>query len=201
MLKNWRDVLIWDRAEDTDGVSERHERGVSHPQWEECSTDVKKGIRLYLLKTHPCRKVIGKHLSPGKSLKRPLWWGWGKVFMLLKLKLQYFGHLMWIAILLEETRMLGKTEDRRREGNKGWDGWMASPIPWTWTQANSRRWWRTGKPGVLQSTGSQGVGHDWVTEQQHGTPNETMDKMLNCSFFLKICGLIEVKVEENSGFL
>ena len=41
------------------------------------------------------------------------------------------------------------------EGNKGWDGWMASPIQWTWTWANSRRWQGTGKPGMLQSMGSQ----------------------------------------------
>ena len=52
------------------------------------------------------------------------------------------------------------------EGIRGWDGWMASSMQWTWTWANFRRWWRTGKPGVLQSTGSQRVGHDWVTEQQ-----------------------------------
>ena len=39
--------------------------------------------------------------------------------------------------------------------NRGWDGWMASPTWWTWVWANSRRWWRTGKPGVLQSVGSQ----------------------------------------------
>ena len=37
-------------------------------------------------------------------------------------------------------------------GNRGWDGWMASPTQWTWTWANSRRQWKTGKPGMLQST-------------------------------------------------
>ena len=59
---------------------------------------------------------------------------------------------------------------RAGEGlDRGWDGWMASPIQWTWTWANSRRWWGTGKPGVLQSMGSQGVGHHWVTEQQQQT--------------------------------
>ena len=53
-----------------------------------------------------------------------------------------------------------------REGDdRGWDGWMASPTQWTWIWASSRRCWRTGKPGVLQPMGSQGVGHDWVTEQ------------------------------------
>ena len=49
--------------------------------------------------------------------------------------------------------------------DRGWDGWMASPIRWTWVLANSGRWWKTGKPGMLQSMGSQLVGHNWATEQ------------------------------------
>ena len=48
--------------------------------------------------------------------------------------------------------------------NRGWDGWMTSPTRWTWVWANSRSWWWTGKPGVLQSMGSQTVRHDWVSE-------------------------------------
>ena len=44
------------------------------------------------------------------------------------------------------------------------DGWMVSPTQWTWVWASCRRWWWTGKPGVLQSMGSQRVGHDWGTE-------------------------------------
>ena len=48
-------------------------------------------------------------------------------------------------------------------GNRGWDGWMASATQWTWVWANSRRSWRTGKPGVLQSMASQRVGHNlWL---------------------------------------
>ena len=47
--------------------------------------------------------------------------------------------------------------------DRGWDGWMASS---TWVWANSGRWWRTGKPSVLQSMGSQRVRHDWEAEQQ-----------------------------------
>ena len=54
----------------------------------------------------------------------------------------------------------------REGGDRGWDGQMASPIQWTWVWADSGRWWRTGKPGVLQSMGSQRVRHDLVTEQQ-----------------------------------
>ena len=48
--------------------------------------------------------------------------------------------------------------------DRGWDGWMASPTQWTWVWANSGSWWWTGKPGVLQSKGSQRVGDDRVTE-------------------------------------
>ena len=51
------------------------------------------------------------------------------------------------------------------EGNeRGWNGWMASPTRWTWVWVNSRSWWWTGRPGMLQSIGSQRVRHDWATE-------------------------------------
>ena len=49
-------------------------------------------------------------------------------------------------------------------GDRGWNGWMASPTQWTWVWVNSGSWWWTGKPGVLQSMGSQRLRHDWVTE-------------------------------------
>ena len=51
--------------------------------------------------------------------------------------------------------------------NSGWDSWMESLTQWTWVWANSRRWWRTEKPGMLQSTGLQRAKHDQGTEQQH----------------------------------
>ena len=97
---------------------------------------------------------ILKEISPGISLEG----------LMLKLKLQHFGHLMWRTDLLEKTLMLGKIEGRRRRGQQGWDGWMASLTRRTWVWASSRGWWWTGKPGVLQSMGSQRVGHDWETE-------------------------------------
>ena len=57
---------------------------------------------------------------------------------------------------------------RFKAGGEGddrwWDGWMASLTQWRWVWVNSRGWWRTGKPGVLQSMESQRVGHDWVSE-------------------------------------
>ena len=83
----------------------------------------------------------------------------------LMLKFQYFDHLMWRADLLEKTLMHRKIEGRRRWGNRGWHGWIASLTQWTWIWANTGSKWRTGKPGMLQSMGSQKVGQDLVTEQ------------------------------------
>ena len=77
--------------------------------------------------------------------------------LMLNLKLQYFGHQMPTDNSLEKYLILGKTEGRGEEGIRGWDGWMASPMQWTWTWANSRRWWGTERSGVLQSMGSQRV--------------------------------------------
>ena len=96
---------------------------------------------------------ILKEISPEYSLEG----------LMLKLKLQYFGHLMQRTDSLEKTPMLGKMEGKRERGGRGWDGWIASPT-WTWVWASSGCWLWTGKPGMLQSMGSQRFRHDWVTE-------------------------------------
>ena len=83
---------------------------------------------------------------------------------MLKLKLQYLGHLMWRADSFEKTLMLGNIEVGGEGDNRGWDGWMVSPTQWTWVWVSSGSWWWTGRPGVLQSIGSQRVGHDRVTK-------------------------------------
>ena len=59
-------------------------------------------------------------------------------------------------------------------GDKRWDGWIALPTQWKWVWVNSRRWWRTGKSGMLQFMRSQRVRHDWVNEQQ-------INKQCGCS--------------------
>ena len=100
---------------------------------------------------------ILKEISPEYSLEG----------LMLKLKLQYFGHLMWRTDSLEKTLMLGKIEGRRR---RRWQRmrWL-DDITYSMNMSLSklRSWWWTGKPGMLQSMGSQRVGHDcseWVTE-------------------------------------
>ena len=95
---------------------------------------------------------ILKQISPGCSLEG----------LMLKLKLQHFGHLMRRADSLEKTLMLGKIKEKGT--TRGWDGWMASPTQWTWVWVDSGSWWWTGRPGMLWFMGSQKVRHDWVAE-------------------------------------
>ena len=99
-------------------------------------------------------QFILKEISPEYSLEG----------LMLKLKLQYFGHLMGRTDSFEKTLMLGKIESWRRRGQQRMRWLDASPNQWTRAWVNSRSWWWTGRPGVLQSKGSQRVGHDWVTE-------------------------------------
>ena len=96
-----------------------------------------------------CNQSILKEISPEYSLEG----------LMLKLKLQSFGHLMWRADSFEKTLMLGKIEGKRRRGQQRWDGWMASLTQWTWVWVNSGNWQCQGKPGMLQSKGWQRVGH------------------------------------------
>ena len=72
----------------------------------------------------------------------------------------------------ERLKAGGEGEDRGR------DGWMASLTRWTWVWAISRRWWWTGKPGVLQSIGFQRVRHDWETELNWINPGIYISKPL-----------------------
>ena len=65
---------------------------------------------------------------------------------------------------LEKTLNLGKMRAGGEGDDRGWDGWMASLTQWTWVWVNSGSWLWTGRPDMLQSMGSQRVGHDWVTK-------------------------------------
>ena len=97
---------------------------------------------------------ILKEINPGCSLEG----------LMLKLKLQYFGHLMWRVDSLEKTLMEGGMGAGGEGDKRGWDGWMPSRTRWTWVWVNSGNWWWTGRLGMLWFMGSQRVGHDWATE-------------------------------------
>ena len=84
--------------------------------------------------------------------------------LMLKLKLQYFGHLMRRVDSLEKPWCWEGRGAGGQGDDRGWDGWMASVTQWTWVWVNSGSWWWTGRPGVLRFMESQRVGHDWATE-------------------------------------
>ena len=94
---------------------------------------------------------ILKEISPEYSLEG----------LMLKLKLQYFGHLYEELTHLKRPWCCKRLTAGGEGANRWWDGWMASPIQWTWVWVDSGSWWWAGRPGVLQSLGSQRVRHDW----------------------------------------
>ena len=133
------------------------------------------GCQSWTIKKAKRRRIDSSELWCWKRLLRVLWtarrsnqsvlnihckdWCWSCIFG------QYFGHLMWRTDSLEKTLWCWERLKAGREGdNRGWDGWMASPTQRTWVWVNFRCWWWTGRPGVMQSMGSQRVRHDWETE-------------------------------------
>ena len=122
---------------------------------------------------------ILKEISPGCLLEG----------LMVKLKLQYFGHLMWRVVLLEKTWCWEGLGAGGEGDDRGWDGWMASPTRWAWVWVNSGvcdgqgglacwdSWsrkemdmteqlnWTDGQ-GILACCSMRGrrVGHSWATE-------------------------------------
>ena len=90
---------------------------------------------------------ILKEINPGCSLEG----------LMLKLKLQYFGHLMQRAYSLERPWCWERLKKGGEGDDRGWDGCMASLTQWTWVWVDSESWWWT-------FMGSQRVGHYWATE-------------------------------------
>ena len=93
---------------------------------------------------------ILKEISPEYSLEGRCW-SWNSNTLATRGK--ELTHSNW------ERLKVGEEGDSR-----GWDGWMASPMQWTWVWVSSRNWWCTGKPDVLQSVGFQSDGHEWATK-------------------------------------
>ena len=138
---------------------------------------------------------ILKEISPGCSLEA----------LVLKLKLQYFGHLMWRAESFEKTLILGKIEGRRRRGQQR-TRWLDGITDWMdLGLGGSGSWWWTGRPGVLRFMVSQWVGCDWVTELNWSDFEKLRERKISCpdlfSYLLTILMLIIkiLHVKEWSG--
>ena len=93
---------------------------------------------------------------------------------ILRLKLQYFDHLIRRVDSLERPWCWEGLGAGGEGDNRGWDGWMASLTQCTWVWLNLRSWWWTGRPGVLRFMGSQRIGHDWATEMNWTELNWTV---------------------------
>ena len=116
--------------------------GVAEDSWE------------FLWTARRSNQLLLKEINPEYLLER----------LMLKLKLQYFGHLLRKADSFVKTLMLGKIKGGRRRGWQRMRWLYGSPTRWTWVWVGFGSWWRTGKPGMLQSTGSQRVSPNWATE-------------------------------------
>ena len=103
---------------------------------------------------------ILKEISPEYSLEG----------LMLKLKLQSLATWCEELTYLKRTWCLERLKAGGEGDDRGWDSWMASLTWWKWVWASSESWWWTGKPGVLQSMGSQRVRHDWETELNQQGP-------------------------------
>ena len=99
-------------------------------------------------------QFILKEISPGCSLEG----------LMLKLKLQYFGHLIQSTDSLERPWYWERLKAGGEGDNGGWYFWMASLTWWTSVWARSWSWWWTGRPVMLQFMVSHRVRHDWVTQ-------------------------------------
>ena len=137
------------------------------------------GCESWTVKKSECRRIDAFELWCWRRLLRVPWTArksnqsilkeispeYSSEGLLLKLKLQYFGHLMQRIDSLEKTLMLAKTEGRRRRGQQRMrclDG-ITESMDMS-SSKTPRSWWWTGKPGLLQSTMWQRVRHDWAPE-------------------------------------
>ena len=100
-----------------------------------------------------CKEIQLVHSKGNQSW---IWcWSWNSNILALQCEEPTHWKRPWCW---ERLKARGEGDDR------GWDGWMASPTQCTWIWVNSGSWWWTGRPGMLQSMGSQRVGHNWATE-------------------------------------
>ena len=147
------------------------------------------GCESWTIKKDECRRIDAFELWCWRRLLRVPWTarrsnqsilkentlGCSLEGLMLKLKFQYFGHLMWRVSSLEKTLMLEGLGAGGEWDDRGWDGWMASLTWWTWIWVNSGSQWWTGRHGVLRFMGSQSrtwlsdwTELNWVSLPTHG---------------------------------
>ena len=122
---------------------------------------------------------ILKEISPGYSLEG----------LMLKLKLQDFGHLMRRVDSLERPWCWEGLGAGGEGDDRGWNGWMTSPTRWTWVWVNSGSWWWTGRPSVLQFMGSQ----SWTWLSDWTELNWCCFSIFNSEFYVQKFGKSNIR--------
>ena len=136
------------------------------------------GCKSWTIKKAECQRIDAFELWCWRSLYRVPWTArrskqsilkeiipeYSLEGLMLKLKLQYFGHLMQRTDSFERPWFWVRLKAGGEADHRGWEGWMTSLTLWICIWASSRSWCWTGKPGVLPSMGSHRVGHNWTTE-------------------------------------
>ena len=98
--------------------------------------------------------------------------------LMLKLKLQYFGHLMWRTDSLERPWCWEWLKAGGEGDDRGWDGWMASLTQWTWVWANSGSWWWTGRHGCCCP---------WCCKESDTTEWLNWTELMRCGWLFPSC--------------
>ena len=102
-----------------------------------------------------CKEIQPVHPKAHQSWRKDWCWSWNSNILATWCKELTYWKRLWCWKRLKAG---GKADDR------GWGGWMASLTQWTWVWVNSKSWWWTGRPSMLQFMGWQRVWHDWTTE-------------------------------------
>ena len=156
---------------------------------------VMNGCEIWTVKKADCQRIDAFEMCCWRSLLRVSWSARRSNQFILKISLNvHWKDWCWswnsniLATWCEELTHLKRPWcwERLKAGerdNRGWDGWMA----WVWV--NSKSWWWTERPGVLQSMGSHRVGHHWVTELNWPGPRITEE----FPFSLRIAWLLAAK--------
>ena len=125
------------------------------------------GCESWTIKNAECRRIDAFELWSWRRLLRAPWTarrsnqsilnemtpGCSLQGLMLKLKLQYLGHLMWELTHLKRPWCWERLRARGEGDDRGWDGWMVSPTQWTWVWVGSGSWWWTERSGVLRFMG------------------------------------------------